>query len=190
MATMLRALVMLGVLVGGPAAWIYYGPLPPEAQRTVDRLVGAAKQAIGWDQRSATHYALNDSADIHRQAPAPGWNSGVATTAPRFTNASAAALAPVETPPGRLSTPRRTPTFEERIEPLLVRLRELGVMEYALERWGDSGTLYRFHCEMPLAASAVLTQQFEAVADDPQQSVALVVAQVSQWQTAQHRGGM
>jgi hypothetical protein len=96
-------------------------------------------------------------------------------------------MAPVVAP---ALTAAGTPTFEERVAPLLARLRELGVVEYALERWGDSGTLYRFHCEMPLAASAQMTQQFEAVADDPQQSVAQVVAQVSEWQVAQQRGGM
>ena len=191
MATMLRALVMLGVLVGGPAAWIYYGPLPPEAQRTADRLVGAAKQAVGWEKQPApTPDVLNDSADVNYQPPAPAGKGGAATTAPAFTNASAPTVKSVEAPPGRLSTPRQAPTFEERLEPLLVQLRELGVMEYALERWGDGGTLYRFHCEMPLAASAQLTQQFEAVAEDPQQSVAQVVAQVSEWQLAQQCGGM
>ena len=187
MATTLRALVMLGVLVGGPAAWIYYGPLPAEAQRTVERLVGAAKQAIGWGEHGPTPYVMADSAAVNYQPAAPAWNGGDATTAAVFTQTSAAAPAPVEAPP--LMAPR-TPTFEERLEPLLARLRELGVVEYALERWGDSGTLYRFHCEMPLAASAQLTQQFEAVADDPQQSIEQVVAQVSEWQLAQQRGGM
>lgn len=191
MATMLRALVMLGVLVGGPAAWIYYGPLPPEAQQTVDRMVGAAKQAIGWDKSSASSPERTDGAAIGYQVPAPAWSGGGLTTAPTFTHTSTT-TAPqttpaVEAPP---LTTAQTPTFEERIEPLLLQLRALGVVEYALERWGDGGSLYRFHCEMPLAASAQLTQQFEAVAGDPQQSVEQVVAQVGEWQIAQQRGGM
>jgi hypothetical protein len=43
---------------------------------------------------------------------------------------------------------------------------------------------------MPLAASAQMTQQFEAVADDPQATVEQVVAQVAQWQIETQRAGM
>ena len=32
MVTAIRATVMLAVLVGLPAAWVYYGPLPDHAQ--------------------------------------------------------------------------------------------------------------------------------------------------------------
>jgi hypothetical protein len=84
--------------------------------------------------------------------------------------------------------PAKPPTFAEQVEPLLNRLRQLGVVEYALERWGDGGKLYRFRCEMPLSAVADMTQQFEAVADDPQTTVEQVVAEVSQWQLSQHSG--
>ena len=51
MATTLRGFVMLAVLVGLPAAWLYFGPLPKNAQRVVDRVVAAAKEAVGWDKR-------------------------------------------------------------------------------------------------------------------------------------------
>jgi hypothetical protein len=187
MATTLRALVMLGVLVGGPAAWIYYGPLPPEAQRTVDRLVGAAKQAISWGQRPATSHELTGSVRKDSETSAPAWNGAAANSVSTVTNPSQGPAEPLAAPP--LVAAQAT-TFEQRLEPLLLQLRELGVAEYALERWGDGGSLYRFHCEMPLTASAQLTQQFEAVAGDPQQSVEQVVAQVSEWQLAQRRGGM
>ncbi len=73
------------------------------------------------------------------------------------------------------------------LEPLLVRLRQLGVVEYALERWGSAGELYRFHCEMPLGPGDGLTQEFEAVAADPRTSVEQVVTEVASWQVA--RGG-
>jgi hypothetical protein len=86
------------------------------------------------------------------------------------------------------STPTSASTFAQHVEPLLAQLRQLGVVEYALERWGDGGKLYRFHCEMPLGVEGALTQQFEAVADDPQRSVEQVVAQVSQWQLSQRVG--
>ena len=165
MATFCRALVMLSVLVGLPAAWIYYGPLPPQAQRVVDRVVSTAKGAVGWDKQAA-------------RPAEPQTQTGEAPSAP--------IAAPPVAPP--LTATPKPPTFAERVEPLLAELRQLGVAEYALERWGDSGKLYRFRCEMPLRASAQLTQQFEAVAADPQLSVEQVVAEVSQWQLTQRVG--
>ena len=62
------------------------------------------------------------------------------------------------------------------------QLRQLGAVEYVLERWGDR--FYRFHCDMPLAGNSELTEQFEAVAADPQESIQQVVAQVASWQLA------
>ena len=60
MAVYFRAAVMLSTLVGLPAAWIYYGPLPAGAQRVVDRFLEVAREAVSgqrqppvssaWDQ--------------------------------------------------------------------------------------------------------------------------------------------
>jgi len=50
MAVIMRAMVMLLVLVGLPAAWVYYGPLPPRAQRVADRVVELAQDALGWER--------------------------------------------------------------------------------------------------------------------------------------------
>ena len=61
MTEFFRATVMLATLVGLPAAWVYYGPLPHGAQKVVDRFVDvardtlgikapAAKSSGGWDQ--------------------------------------------------------------------------------------------------------------------------------------------
>jgi hypothetical protein len=173
MGTTLRAVVMLSALVGLPAAWIYYGPLPPEGQRLVDRFVGVAKEVIGWSKSSAAEAKDFDPAVTK-------------ATAPRFSPESN--LTRRDAPMAPALLPARPASFAERVEPLLVRLRQLGVVEYALERWGEGGKLYRFRCEMPVGASA-LTQQFEAVADDPQATVEQVVAEISQWQVSQH-GGM
>jgi len=54
MATAFRAIVMLVVLVGLPAAWVYYGPLPPAAMGVIQRTVATAKQSVGWDATVAT----------------------------------------------------------------------------------------------------------------------------------------
>jgi hypothetical protein len=176
MKTTFRALIMLSVLVGLPAAWIYYGPLPPDAQRVVDRVTTVAREAIGWKQapqktKENWVQVKPESEALSEAPPAPTPIVGVGFPE---TEPVVATLA---------GTPKPL-SFAERVEPLLARLRQLGASEYALEHWGDGGELYRFHCEMPVAASPQLTQQFEAVAADPQATVERVVAEVASWQIA------
>jgi hypothetical protein len=108
----------------------------------------------------------------------------VPPTAPPLQDPSRAAP-PLEAAPAPAPT-----TLAERVEPLLTQLRQFGVAEYALERWGGDGKLYRFHCEMPLGAGAALTQQFEAVTADPEASVEQVVAEVSRWRLSRQVSGM
>lgn len=176
MVTAFRALVMLAFLVGLPAAWIYYGPLPERAQRTVDRLIRDAKEAVGWNDRGgarATGFATR------QQRPA----------APSF---AAEQLRPslVGARGDAVNKIADTNPLAAALEPLLVRLRELGVAGYSLERWGSGGQWYRFRCEMPLAAASAATQQFEAVAVDPQATVEQVVAEVSSWRLARQSDGL
>jgi hypothetical protein len=165
MTTMLRAAIMIAVLVGLPAAWIYYGPLPPRAQRVVDRLVASAKDALDWDTRIG--------AEVEADAPSLEIGAGAAADA---TPALAAAPSPV-IQQAQLAEVE----LARRVEPLLAKLRELGVAAYALEPWGGDRRLFRFHCEMPLAGSDAITEQFEAIAADPQQSVSQVVSDVTNW---------
>jgi hypothetical protein len=195
MATLFRAAVMLSVLVGLPGAWIYYGPLPTGAQRVVDRFVAIAKEATGWKETEAKP---QPTWDFTKSAPivgegltgrAEGTNpSARYAVAPAGALEIGSALPPPEPPPAQAATP--TPmTLAERVEPLLTQLRQFGVAEYALERWGGDGKLYRFHCEMPIAGGS-LTQQFEAVAANPEASVEQVVAEVAQWRTGREAAGM
>jgi hypothetical protein len=171
MTTMLRAAIMLAVLVGLPAAWIYYGPLPPRAQRVVDGLVASAKESLDWDKRIA--------AEEKAETPSLEIGGGdAADAAPAFATESPAAVA---ASPVIQQAQSAEIELARRVEPLLAKLRDLGVAAYALEPWGGDRRLFRFHCEMPLAGSDAITQQFEAIAADPQQSVAQVVADVTNW---------
>ena len=191
MATLIRAAVMLSVLVGLPGAWIYYGPLPTGAQRVVDRFVAIAKEATGWKEAEAKP---QPTWDFTKSAPIAGGDIG--TQAQGVTP-----LAPVaEAPPVQiggalpLPLPEASPelppsTLKERLQPLLQQLEQYGVAGYALHRWGSDGNLYRFHCEMPIAGGS-LTQQFEAVAANPEASVEQVIAEVSEWRMARQAGGM
>ena len=200
MATLFRATVMLAVLVGLPGAWIYYGPLPTGAQKVVDRFVAIAKEATGWEKEAA---AAPPTWDFTKSAPmappvgeAPAFDPAVSPAAVAATPAAALPIAPPLQDPSRAAPPLEPApapapvTLAERVEPLLTQLRQLGVAEYALERWGGDGKLYRFHCEMPLGAGAELTQQFEAVTADPQASVEQVVAEVSRWRLSRQVSGM
>ena len=185
MATAFRALVMLSVLVGLPAAWIYYGPLPPAAQQVVNRLVTVAKEAAGWEPRE-------DKAPTVEEWTLAKSHAAASTAATTGAGEAAGGVAQTEAPPLMSSelVEQKSLTFAEQMEPLLARLRQFGAAGYALERWGVGGNLYRFHCEMPLGSSAEVTQQFEAIAADPQSSVEQVVAEIADWQLARRRGGM
>ena len=167
MTTMLRAAIMLATLVGLPAAWMYYGPLPPRAQRVVDRFVASAKEALDWDKRIGV--------EAEADAPSPEIGAGAA---PAFAVERSAAVA---ASPVIQQAQSAEIELARRVEPLLAKLREFGVAAYALEPWGGDRRLFRFHCEMPLAGSDTITEQFEAIAADPQQSVAQVVADVANW---------
>lgn len=191
MATLFRAAVMLSVLVGLPGAWIYYGPLPTGAQRVVDRFVAIAKEATGWKETEAKPAP---TWDFTKSAPIVGEgvseNSGGMNPPARYREAPAASFEIGSALPSPEPAPAKAPsTLAERVEPLLTQLRQYGVAEYALERWGGDGKLYRFHCEMPIGGGS-LTQQFEAVAANPEASVEQVVAEVSQWRVARQAGGM
>ncbi len=165
MIAFFRAVVMLAVLVGLPAAWIYYGPLPPGAQKVVDRVVEVVKQATGWQR--------------------PSENLLVAKAAPRFSGAEPAPAFSTQPAPSPPAAPNGMPAgLAEQVEPLLERLRALGPTEYSLEPWGRQGEFFRFRCAMPLTPDHEATRQFEAVAATPLASVEQVVGEVTHWQTA------
>ncbi len=76
MVVFFRAIVMLAVLVGLPAAWIYYGPLPSGAQRAVDRAVEVVRNATGWQQPTAERVATKAAPRFSVVAdPAPKFSS-------------------------------------------------------------------------------------------------------------------
>jgi hypothetical protein len=172
---------MLSVFVGLPAAWVYYGPLPPRAQRVVDRFVAAAKEATGWDKPTA-HHGETPAEE------APGFVIGGET--------AAAFASPASSPAGEMApafNSKPTPVHgapaegwagKQGLEPLLEQLRRLGAATYVLEPWGSGQKLFRFQCEMPIAEGDAMTQQFEAIAADPAVTVQQVVAEVSTWQVA------
>jgi hypothetical protein len=162
MATALRAGVMLLVLVGGPCAWMYYGPLPDGPQRVVDRFVAAAEGVLNGKGEALAPVAIA----TETKAP-PG-------TAPPFD--------PFHTPTKPAATP-----LERRVAPLLAELKQLGVIAYDLEPWGEGGRMFRFRCEVVLLPGGQATEQFEAVAADPQQSIEQVATQVAARHAAQPR---
>lgn len=202
MATAFRAIVMLVVLVGLPAAWVYYGPLPPAAMGVIERTVASAKQSLGWGE----------------SPQAPAWSEASPKTAPRFDatfaqanhnlrQREAAGAAPLPTPPvmrdSRFSLASATvaappqpanplavdDTLAQKLEPHLSLLRSLDAADYTLERWGANGQLYRFRCSVTLGGNDDHTRQFEAMDADPLRAVHQVVGEVTAWQNARHAQG-
>ncbi len=163
----MRALVMLMVLVGLPAAWVYYGPLPPAAQRVVNRLVELGRTAVAGES--------DPSPPQLRALPAAS-----ATPPVHLTSATASATA---APPRVVEAE----TWSDQLEPHLSALRQWGADEYTLEHWGAKDELVRFSCAISMGGGGAWTRQFEAVAADPQAAVRQVVGEVSAWQNA--RGG-
>ena len=170
MVVFFRATVMLTVLVGLPAAWIYYGPLPSGAQQAVDRVVEVVREAAGWKQPR----------DLMPVANASTRYPGPPTTAPEF---APAAMEKAPTVPHTSLTTSST-NLAEQLRPLLQQLQSLGPTEYSLEPWGREGEFFRFRCAMPLVAQdKQVTQQFEAVATTPRASIEQVMSEVASWKT-------
>jgi hypothetical protein len=185
MVVFFRALVMLLTLVGLPAAWIYYGPLPQGAQRVVDRFVEVARDAVGWRQPVTT-----DSVNYMKTPPR---YDEVLPTEIEVSEVSRATFqgmsAPVrlasvsETVPSSSTTVEVGQGLNSQIEPHLALLQKLGVATYSLERWGEG---YRFKCAIPLGENVDFTRQFEAINADPLATVRQVVGEVTSWQNARH----
>lgn len=60
-------------------------------------------------------------------------------------------------------------------------LQQLGAVEYALEKWGDSGELYRFRCLAAVQGTGAYQRHFQAVDSDGGRAVEQVVEQVRAW---------
>lgn len=182
MKELFRATVMLAILVGLPAAWIYYGPLPPEAQKVVDRVVEVVKDATGW-QQPYDDLQAEKSAPRYAQAP-PAY----APTAPQ--TVAAPVVQPAAITPGETAQPTHLPepSLDQQLAPLLGQLQQLGPSGYSLHAWGNEGQYYRFCCEMPVAGESGFAQHFEAVAESPGASIQQVTAEIAQWKR-QREGG-
>jgi len=219
MATAFRAIVMLVVLVGLPAAWVYYGPLPPSAMGVIHRTVATAKQSLGWkDQSSPTRWTVEtpktaprfDASVVqttrsaaqttqlmaqatHHLQQQTASQGPVVPTQP-MTRDSQFTLATATVPAAKPVTPMQAPMkinaeLARQLEPHLSLLRSLDATEYTLENWGGEGKLYRFRCAITLGESDDHTRQFEAVHADPLRAVHQVVGEVTSWQNARLTGG-
>ena len=167
MAVLFRAMVMLLVLVGLPAAWVYYGPLPGGAQRCLNRMMEIGRTALtkGTDSLTAesiTAPAYSVVSEPIRYDP---------QTAPASFTRSTASLA-------------EKSALQEQLEPHLSLLRKLGASEYTLEDWGENGQLVRFRCDVSVGSNSDLTRHFEAVAANSLAAVQEVVGEVTSWQNA------
>ena len=66
---------------------------------------------------------------------------------------------------------------------LSTELARLGAIRCSLQPWGQSGSLWRFSCEVPPATGPQgFSQQFEAVDTDQTKAVQIVVSKIMTWQ--------
>lgn len=158
---------MLLVLVGLPAVWIVYDPLPDVAKREIARLAKSAVEATGWLDEDAALIDPKTPPVFDPQSP-PDL---------QVRPASFAAASPASTQPNATGDDQ----IAAELEPHLRFLRGLGVSEYALRPWGAEGRLFRFSCAVP---AGLMTREFDAVAATPGEAVREVVGEVSSWQNA------
>lgn len=206
MATIFRATVMLTVLVGLPSAWVYYGPLPPEAMGVIQRTVASAKHTLGWDDsvqefgqpstkpsqspKTAPRFdpLIADATHVLQQESAASLVGNISPVAHPVINDPQFSLASANVP----ATAPQTPNSEvdqqlsRQLEPHLTLLRSLNAAEYTLENWGGAGQLYRFRCAVSIGTTDDHTRQFEAIDADPVSAVREVVGEVTAWQNARH----
>lgn len=186
MAVIFRALVMLITLVGLPAAWIYYGPLPAGPQKVVDRFVEVAKDALGWksNQTVGSMHEFDKAPPRYEEIlPTPEDNRSVSRTIYQGQQTPVSLVSAAEELPSTLPANQ---DLKQQIEPHLNVLRKMGAANYTLEEWGDG---YRFNCEVSLGNNIDFTRHFEAIDADPLATVRQVVGEVTAWQNARHDGG-
>jgi hypothetical protein len=189
MVVFFRALVMLVTLVGLPAAWVYYGPLPQGAQRVVDRFVEVARDALDWQRPMETdtaHGGLKTAPRYDEVLPTEREFPPVSRAAFQGNSAPvklASASEGLPTPPRPMGPEVAGQDLNGEMEMHLSLLKKLGVANYALEKWGPG---YRFKCAIPLGDNADFTRQFEAIDADPLATVRQVVGEVTSWQNARH----
>ena len=116
--------------------------------------------------------------DISRQVipPTPEWDGpGTEARAPH-------AQLPSGVPPTS-AEPSHMAAWQE----MASALQQLGALEYALEKWGDSGELYRFRCLAAVPGTTSYQRHFHAVDGDGGRAVERVVEQVREWRAAATR---
>ena len=193
MTALFRATVMLVTLVGLPAAWIYYGPLPTGAQKVVDRFVDVAREAMGWQHQLPVKQAWDQDKAAPRFEEAPfRQQSDESVRGQQETpqvNVSVPPSSPISLVSATLPITRpkmaATDDLAGQLEPHFSLLRKLGAADYALAHWGSEGNLYRFHCSIPFGSEGLMSREFDAIEADPVAAVRQVVGEVTSWQNVQ-----
>jgi hypothetical protein len=186
MAVFFRALVMLITLVGLPAAWIYFGPLPAGPQKVVDRFVEVARDALGWKSNQTVNaiQGVDKAPPRYEEVlPTPADTQAVSRTLYEGQQTPVSLVSATEEMPSILPANR---SLKQHIEPHLNVLRQMGAANYSLEEWGGG---YRFKCAVSLGKNVDFTRHFEAIDPDPLATVRQVVGEVTAWQNARHDDG-
>ncbi|MCC7475987.1 MAG: hypothetical protein IT425_11375 [Pirellulales bacterium] len=185
--TLSRAVVMIlvgAVLVKG---WQLYGPTDSQLQSAIAQAKDFGNSLRSrWHQGPAANQRLvapgsraAENVALVPQAPSPNPAPALTTQAPA-TLPPAPVLLREATAPAAPSPPdNAVPKPNDRLEPLMVRLQELGATDPKLVPWGTGDRAsYRFSCRVPLPRAPLLLQHFEAVAPEPAGAVEAVLAKI------------
>ncbi len=182
-----RATVMISTLVVGALAYRAYGPQLEKLQPIVERVRQLVAEACMPDPAADQLPSEDPLAAPPAEFEMPA-EPLVAAEPPPLIDANVQRTASWDdeepTPPPATTNPPSPPRDESSVAVLVQQLNGLGVTEYSLTKWGNSGQAYRFHCSVPWGPGGHYARHFDAIADDPADAARQVLEQVQQSQTA------
>ena len=203
----LRALVMLACLLAVPVLAFTQPDVLARARqagtRLLDRLGAKSEPASTTPAVARRPLPQSDLAPPSRDAyeqrthvgrsmpllPEPVADELPAPQVTRFASVSVPAMAERFEPLDEVSqVSASVPSASHSVEQWQQRasaLQELGAVEYALEKWGSSGKLYRFRCLVAVEGARSYQRHFEAIHDDGGRAVEQVLQQVRSWRKAE-----
>jgi hypothetical protein len=197
---LLRTLLMLACLVAIPLAALFGSSFPKvvssllEGHWPVDN--SSSSDAVTFQPAAISPAASEPPRVVDPTRASP---PGVAPQGPTISPARAVDLtsatvipaaynAPIASPPTSAGAAAATLSGGNSFNEIRQRLAAAGASHFQLESWGHSGDLYRFSCEVPLAADPDFTRHFQVTAADPLAAMAQVLQEIEAWRKSRVAG--
>lgn len=206
MVAFARALVMLACLVAVPILAVTHPSAFQRARqaaaRFLSRLTNESESQGRANDRTAASPLRRSSAANHvaraerPPADSPPWYPEPINDVPGRSDVPRDDMLPAQPAddrPGQTEAPQSgsfawsTASLVADWQEKASELQHLGAVEYALEKWGDSENLYRFHCLVAARGTHTYRRHFEAVDENGGRAIEEVVQQVRSWHEALSR---